>query len=555
VIDDKIPKLKSILAACRTAFIYVGIFSFFVNLLMLTVPLYMLQIFDRVLASQSIETLGYLTLIAIGALLVLGLLDVVRSRILVRVSHWLDGQLSPLAMMRSADEQLRGGQYSTRSIGDIVNIRQFLASPAIFFLFDAPWIPVFIFVVYLLHPVLGILLTIGAILLFLLALLNEIATRDTLAEANIQNTKNSLYLNKAMNNAEAIQAMGMLRSISNRWFEGNSIVLYLQKKASDRSATILSFSKFLRMALQLSILGLGAYFVIQNQLTPGGMIAASIIAARALAPIEQAIGSWKQWVSTRYAYQRLKEYLEKTQPRVVSIQLPEPSGHLQVQNLTYFPMGSRKPILQGVNITLPPGEVLALIGPSGSGKSTLARLMLGVLPPSHGAVRLDGASVYEWEREDFGRFVGYLPQDVELFSGTVRDNIARMSEGSDEAVVEAAKLVGAHEMILHLDNGYNFDSSGFNLSGGQRQRVALARAFYGDPRLIILDEPNSSLDSVGDAALSAAVEKARERNITIVLISHRPNLVQHADQVVILNEGRVQLQGPRDEVLQQVQTK
>lgn len=546
-------KLKNTLQTCRVSFYFVGVFSLLVNILMLTVPIYMLQIFDRVLASRSYETLLYLTLIAIGAVLVLGLLDIARSRVLVRVSHWLDNRLSPMALTRGPDDYLQGGEYSEQSLRDITTIRTFLSGSSIFSLFDAPWTPLYLIVVFLLHPILGFVATSAAIVLFAIAMLNEYMTRKPLHLANTVHIKNQHNINKILNNAEAIQAMGMLPNIVRKWFSENEKVLNLQKFASDRAAILLSTSKFIRLVAQLGILGMGAYYVVQNQLTPGAMIAASIIGARALAPIEQAISTWKQWVYTRSAMRRLKQYLEKKELRNPGIKMPELNGQVSVENVTYVPLGAKKPIVYGVNFQLNTGEIVALIGPSGAGKSTLARLMLGIWKPTAGVVRLDGADVYDWERIHFGKKVGYMPQDVDLFFGTIRENIARMDDGVDGDIIDAAKLADAHNMILHLPGGYNFNVGTFNLSGGQRQRIALARAFYGLPRFVVLDEPNASLDHDGDVALDHALETARKKNITMIIISHRPKSVKHADRIIVMNKGRIQMEGARDEILQKLQ--
>lgn len=552
MIGKKPSKLKLAFIACRRSFIYVGIFSCLINLLMLTIPIYMLQIFDRVLASRSYETLIFLTIMAMLALSVSSLLDIARSKILIRVSHWMDNTLSPFALSRSADTLLQGSGYGRQSLRDIAVLRTFLSGSGIFSLFDAPWAPIYLFVIFLLHPILGLLSTVGGVVLFLIALYNELSTRTPLGIANAQNIKTQQRIDSTLNNAEAIQAMGMLPNIVKKWFGENEIVLRLQSMASDRSAFLLSAAKFFRMVLQLGVLGVGAYLVIKEQLSPGGMIAASILMARALAPVEQAIGTWKQWVGVRQSYARLKEYMSKEDLRGESISLPKPKGEVMIENVTYIPHGSNNPILRGLNFGLQAGETMVVIGPSGAGKSTLARVMLGIWRCNYGCVRLDGADVYTWDREEFGHHVGYLPQDVDLFTGTVKENICRMGEGPDAAIVEAAQMAGAHDMILHLAGGYESMIDGFSLSGGQRQRIALARAFYGDVKFVVLDEPNSSLDDEGDRALLHTLQAARERKITVVLITHRPSVIQYADTILVLNQGRVQTIGPRDEVIDQL---
>ncbi len=548
--QEKIALIKDV---CQRAFIYVGIFSCIVNILMLTVPLYMMQIFDRVLASRSYDTLIYLTLIAVGALLVLGLLDIARSRVLIRISHWLDNQLSPLALTKSADEILQGGQYASQSLQDISTIKRFLSSSAIFTVFDSPWIPIYLLVVFLIQPLLGFIVTIGAVILFLFALANDSLTKTPLKLINQQNIINQRHIEKTLSNAEVIQAMGMLPHVIKKWFGENEKILHLQTSIGDLTNLILSASKFIRLALQLSVLGVGTFLALHNQVTTGGMIACSIIGARALAPIEQAIGIWKQWKDLQRAYDRLREYLLRPNPRGEGIKLPKPTGNIVVKNLTYVPPGYKKPIIYDINFQLAPGEVLSLIGSSGAGKSTLARLLLGIWQPTDGAARLDGANVFEWARHQFGNEVGYLPQDIDLFDATIRENISRMQEADDESIIAAAKLAGAHELILQFPGGYDFNIKNFNLSGGQRQRIALARAMYGNPCLLVLDEPNASLDPDGEAALHNAIKTAKSAGKTIIVISHRFDLIEHSDKVMMLSQGMIRLYGPRDQVLNELQ--
>jgi ATP-binding cassette, subfamily C, type I secretion system permease/ATPase len=546
------PLLEQAVLASRRAFYIVALFSFFVNILMLTTPIYMLQLFDRVLASQSYETLIFLTAIAVTALLVLGLVDIARSRVLIKVSQWLDNYLSPTALAQSADQILSGSQYSQQSLRDIATIRQFLSGPGIFAIFDAPWVPIYLLVIFFMHPLLGVLATIGAVILFVLAVLNEMQTRAPLAEANFQAIQTQQHIDTTMRNAEAIQAMGMMPNIVKAWFRDNEKVLNLQALASRRAGVILAASKFARFTLQLGILGAGAILVIDNVITPGAMIAASILMARALAPVEQAISTWKSLVAARESYRRLQGYFGQQKPRTAGIKLPAPKGVLTLDSVYFVPKTSSRPIINRVSLRIEPGEIIALIGPSGAGKSTLARLMVGALQANAGSVRLDGADVYSWDREDFGKYVGYLPQDVELFTGTVRENIARLSDNiDDEAVIDAAQLAGVHELILHFPDGYNtfISGGGYVLSGGQRQRIALARALYNKPRLIILDEPNSNLDHEGDHALAVAVTHMKRQGSAIVVISHRPSIVQTADRVVVLNDGQIQMAGSKDEVL------
>lgn len=553
--NQELSIIAQIKQACKKAFVFVGIFSFFINLLMLTVPIYMLQIFDRVLASYSPDTLLFLTIIAAFLIAIMASLSIARSFVMIKVSRWLDNRLSTDALLRGADEILSGRPYAMQSLRDISTLRQTISGAAILTLFDAPWVPIYLIVIFLLHPVLGIIATIGAIVLFTLAWINELATKFLLFRANMVAQANNQKMSISLRNSESIQAMGMLPQIIDSWFHTNEKVLNDQEAASRRASTILSISRFIRLFLQVLMLGVGAYFVIHDQLTAGMMIAGTILLSRALAPVEQAIGAWTQLSNAREAYLRLKAYLTQAATRPAQMELPEPVGKIQFEHVNYAPPGREKPILKKISFTLPAGETLAVIGPSAAGKTTLARLIIGAYQPNKGHVRLDGADVYTWERSAFGKYVGYLPQSVELFSGTIKDNIARMEKDADpEKISQAAILAGAHEMILQFPEGYDTDlaDGGTKISGGQRQRIALARALYNEPKLIVLDEPNSSLDSAGEEALSRAIKQLKEKGSTIVVVSHRPNVLSVADRILLLMNGELKLYGPRDKVLERL---
>lgn len=544
--------LKEALDASKQAFMYVGLFSLFINLLMLTIPLYMMQIFDRVLASHSYDTLLYLTVIALIALMVLSLLDTVRTYIIIHISTWVDKKITPAALLRCPDQVLMGNPYAEQVLRDISTFRQFLGSSAIFTFFDAPWVPIYIIVIFLLNPWLGLLATIGAIVLFACALANEFATRKLLLDATDKAIHNNHETTATLRNAEVIQAMGMLSRIIRGWYEHNEKVLDLQSKSSIISGNILSLSKFLRSSLQILVLCLGAYLVLTNQLTPGMMIAGSILMARALAPVEQAISAWKQYQTAWQAKARLEPHFKFNSGRFDCIELPKPKGFLALENVYYSPPNMHRFVINNICHLIKPGEMVAIIGPSAAGKSTLARLIVGVLKPASGAVRLDGADVYQWEREHFGSNVGYLPQDIELFNGTVKENIARMDEdANDAAVIKAAQLAGCHDMILHFPLGYEtpINRGSFSLSGGQRQRIALARALYQDPQLIVLDEPNSNLDNDGENALVLALQALKARGATAIIIAHRPHVIHYVDTIIVLNDGKIQFSGPREEIL------
>jgi len=543
-----------VLKRCRGGLIAVGVFSMGINLLVLTISIYMLQVYDRVLPGRSVETLFYLTIIAAAALVTMGALDLLRSRILVRLGIWIDRILSPTLFGRGLENTLRGLPYRAEALRDLATLRSYLGGAGIMALFDAPWLPIFLVFVFLLHPFLGLLALCGAVVLALFAVANSALTSKKLKQANLASTKGYQNAETAFRNAEVIDGMGMNSALVRRWSALNSDMLQLQQQASDTAGLINACTKSLRMFLQVAVLGLGAWLVLRQELSAGSMVAASIIMSRALAPVEQAIASWKQTTAARDAWKRLSTLFELPPLHPPSMPLPRPSGYLTIENVIYAPEGVRNPVLRGISLSLVPGEALAIIGPSAAGKSTLARLIVGLARPQHGVIRLDGADVFAWSRENFGTYVGYLPQDVELFPGTVRENIARMDDNNPTDVVAAAMMAGVHDMILRLPKGYDTEigERGTILSGGQRQRIGLARALYRAPALLVLDEPNSSLDASGEEALNRAIAAMKARGSTIVVVAHRPSLMVHIDQVLLLCEGQMQLVGPREPVLAQL---
>lgn len=542
------------LARCRGGFVAVAAFSFIINLLVLSTSVYMLQVYDRVLTGRSVETLVYLTLIATAALASMGALEFFRSRLLVRLGIWTDRVLSPEVLGRSLENALRGDAYRTEALRDLANLRSYLGGGGIMALFDAPWMPLYLLFIFLLHPLLGLLALGGAAILFCLALANHALTAGTLKQANAASARAYQAVGAAFRNAEVIDGMGMGGVLTRRWDEANVSVLALQALASDRAGLVNAVTKPFRMFLQVAVLGLGAWLSLRHEVSPGAMIAASIIMSRALAPVEQAIATWKQTTGAREALGRLNRLFQAPPLRPGGMELPRPRGQLSVDAVTYAPTGAKAPVLKNVSFTILPGQVLAIVGPSAAGKSTLARLIVGMASPQQGSVRLDGADVFSWNRSDFGRHAGYLPQDVELFPGTIRENIARMDEGDPAEVVSAARMAGVHEMILRLPNGYDTEigEQGSVLSGGQRQRIGLARALYGCPALLVLDEPNSNLDAVGEGALNQAIAAAKGAGSTVVIVAHRPSLMALVDCVLVLNEGQAQMFGPRDAVLAQL---
>ncbi len=546
-------EIRAALAALRSSFGMTAVFSFFGSLLMLTVPLYLLQIYDRVLASRSESTLVGLTLIAVAMLLVMGALDVIRSRVLVRIGAGLDARLSQRVFSAVFTQTLVGsGGSRVQFLRDFDTLRQFLTGSGPFALFDAPWAPVYLLVVFLFHPLLGAVALAGAVLLFGLALLNEAATRAPLQQANVEAAGAAAFAETSFRNAEVLEALGMLEAIRSRWLARHRRGLALQALASDRAGSYAAASKAARLLLQIAVLGVGAALAIDQVITSGTIVAASILAGRALAPVEQAIANWRGFVGARFAYQRVAALLRESPPRESRMALPAPQGRLTVEGLVAIPPGARKPVLHGITFTLEPGEALGVIGPTAAGKSTLARHLIGVWRPAAGSVRLDGASLQDWRREDLGPRIGYLPQDVELFEGSVQENIARFDARPDaESVVDAARRAGVHEMILGLAKGYDtpVGVGGSVLSAGQRQRIALARALYGDPVLVVLDEPNSNLDVDGDRALTAAIFDLKERGATVVVVAHRPSAIAGVDKLLVLRDGTMAALGPRHEVL------
>ena len=540
------------LGALKRFFVTAGVFSFFINALMLVPAIYMLQVYDRVLVSRNETTLYMLTLIVIGFYVVMGGLEWLRARLMVQAGLRLDAELNDKVLSSAFRQNLRqSGASADQSLGDLGAVRQFLTGNGLFAFFDAPWAPLFIAVIFLMHPLLGLVSLVGALVLLGLALLTETRTQKPLAAANQAGIAANQFANNSFRNAEVIEAMGMFPSLRARWYGLHSRMLALQAVASERAGSISAVTRFTRISLQSLILGFGALLVIDGQITPGAMIAASILMGRALAPVEQAIGAWKQFVAARGAHGRLKELLGDHHPREPRISLPAPRGEYRIESVYAAAPGGSVPILRGVNLAIPQGTVVGVIGPSGSGKSTLARLLVGVWSAASGKVRLDGADVFDWDKAELGPSLGYLPQDVELFDGTVAENIARFGTLDSEAIVQAATLAGVHDMILRLPQGYDtpIGNAGCALSGGQRQRIALARALSGDPSVVVLDEPNSNLDDVGEAALIAAIAQLKADGRTVVLITHRTSVLSVIDRLLVLRDGQVHAWGPPAEVL------
>ncbi|MDH4562282.1 type I secretion system permease/ATPase [Pseudomonas sp. BN411] len=544
-------ELSEALNRLRHTFYVVGGFSGIINLMMLAPALYMLQVYDRVLASSNITTLAMLTVLMLGLYVLMSLLEVVRSTVLIRLGNRLDMSLNKRIFNASFERNLRrAGGNPAQALQDLSMVRQFLTGNGLFAFFDAPWTPIYLLVIFLVHPLLGVITLVGSAILFFLALLTEVVTRGPLMEANQAAMASSSFANNNLRNTEVIEAMGMLPAIRERWFGSHQRILEKQTQASDRAAYINGASRFVRVTLQSVILGAGALLAIKGEITAGMMIASSILSGRAMAPVEQAIGVWKQLLAARGSWERLSKLLQDFPARNTAMALPKPQGALSVEQAMTAAPGGVVTILRGINFSLSPGEALGIIGPSASGKSTLARLLVGVWPAQAGKVRLDGADIFQWNKEELGPWIGYLPQDVELFEGTIADNIARFGEMNSEEVILAARRAGVHDMILRFEKGYDtpLGVDGSPLSGGQKQRIALARAIYGDPSMIVLDEPNANLDDLGEAALVEAILDLKKRGKTLVLISHRPSVLSTVDKVLLMRDGGVQLFGPREEV-------
>jgi len=524
---------------------------------MLTPSIYMLATYDRVLASGSLPTLGMLSLIMIFLLGAMGLLEWVRSQVLVRVSNRFDAALSSRLYDISLKQALFTGGSNTQAmpLQDLNGLRQFLTGNGLFAFFDAPWMPLYVAVMFLFHELFGYVAIGAAVFLILVAFVNEKLTREPLTEANKLASALTAENTKRLRNAEVIHSMGMGGALRDRWRFAQDQVLLEQTTASTRAGSLTAFSKSSRIIIQSAILGVGAYLAVIGEISPGVMIAGSILLGRALAPLDQMIGTWKQFVAARGQWARLNEILQKVPVDKEQMELPAPKGHLHADQIMVAAPGSKTAILKNVSFKLPAGASLGIIGPSGSGKSTLVRAMLGIWPVAGGSMRLDGADVFSWEREHLGPFVGYLPQDIELFEGTIAENIARFRSIDSVAVVDAAKSAGVHELVLSLPNGYDTSLAHHKLSGGQKQRIGLARALYGDPTLVILDEPNSNLDDVGEAALFGAIRELKARSATVVVVSHRTNILSEVDNLLLMAEGSVRALGPRDQVLQDIAKK
>jgi len=534
--------LQDVLFQIRKSFYQILLFSCAINLFILTVPLYLLQVYTRVLSSKSYETLLYLTLIALIAIAVMGCIEVIRSRMLQTIGIWTGYRLSPPALKAAVDEILHENRYGVQCLQDLEIIRRFLSGQGVIALLDSPWTILFIFVIFLIHVLLGMIAVLGAAVLIVLAILNQWSTHKSMSHANKASVKEQKYIDTATRNAEAIMAMGMLDSIVTAWENRQKMIKGLQGAAGKKSSLIVGMSKFFRAGLQILMLCAGAVLVLNHQINAGAMIVASILLGRALAPVETAIAQWGMINTTRDAYKRLKNHLTQISRPVISLSPPTVLGAIDLDDVVWNLPDRSTPLLDHISYHFQPGQVYLLTGPSGVGKSTLAKLILGIYKPSSGCIRMDGSDVYQWERQDFGRHVGYLPQDIELFPGSIKENIARMGRVDEQQVILAANTTSIHKMILGFPKGYDteIESGGMRLSGGQKQRIALARALYQEPKVLVLDEPNSNLDIEGEKALYRVINELKKRETTVILISHKMNVKKLIDKTVTISNGMLQ---------------
>jgi ATP-binding cassette subfamily C protein EexD len=551
--SGKYPELLDALKSIKHYFIYAGVFSAAVNLLMLVPVIYMLQVYDRVMSSGSLSTLTMLTLLMVALLCAMGGFEWVRSMILISASN----KIETVLRKRVSDASFRnallsgGAASSSMPLNDLTGLRQFLTGNGLFAFFDAPWFPIYVGVMFLFHPWFGVSAIFAGIVMVVFAYVNEISTKDKLQEANGLSGRANGQLNGSLRNAEVIAAMGMTENIRNRLEATSNEVLQLQTEASRRAGAIMNTSKVFRMVMQSLLLGLGAFLALRQEISPGMVIAGSLLLGRALAPIDMLVGTWKGFAVARAQYDRLGQLLLNIPADADTMSLPAPVGRLTTEQVVVVPPGAKVPSVRGVTIALEAGESLGIVGPSASGKSSLARALLGVWPAYSGKVRLDGADIAAWNRTELGPYIGYLPQDIELFDGTISENIARFGDEDPEKIVTAAKLSGVHDLILHLPNGYDtrIGGAGGVLSGGQRQRIGLARAVYGNPRFMVLDEPNSNLDDQGEKELVEALRRIKASGCTVVVITHRTMVLQCVDKILVMKEGAAVGFGPRDQVL------
>lgn len=548
--------LKDALKLQMRSFYHVAGFSAVINVLMLLPAIYMLQVYDRVLSSANLDTLWLISAMVAVFFLLMGGLEWIRSRVLISISQQFDKTLHNRVFNALYHHQLKtGNANSGLLINDLNQVRQFMTGSSVFAFFDAPWAPIFLVILFFFHPLLGTLALVGSLVLFALALANELWAKQSLVLASQATTNANTLASDIINNAEVAQAMGMQQNLQERWQSAHWAGICHQSEASNLSSVLTATSKVLRLTLQSMVLGAGAWLAVAGEITAGMMIAGSILAGRMLSPVEQLVGAFKQWQSVKQSQQRLNGLLNQYPSAKVGLSLPKPSGKLTVENATLIPPMAQHPVLKNISFELAPAEVLAIIGPSGAGKSSIARMLCGIWEPRIGKVRLDGADVFQWDKQNLGPFIGYLPQNVSFFTGSIAQNIARFGNIDDHLVIKAAKLAGVHDMILKLSNGYEtqLGEVGIGLSGGEKQRIGLARALYADPKVVILDEANANLDDTGEAALAATIKTLKQTGSSVIFITHRANILALSDKILLLNKGHVQAFGAKEHVLNAMQ--
>jgi len=545
-------ELRKAIFQTKSAFVMAGFFSMFINILMLVPTLYMLQLYGRVVTSRSQETLIMLTSIVVVLFITLGLLEIIRSRVLIRISNKMDSLLNKRvfdSLFKLAEKY--PNKASSNALSDLTQIRQFMTGNGLFAFFDAPWLPIYVGVLFLFHPDYGYFSLVAIVILLIITTLNEYSTKSKLQEANKFNGEAMMYVNSNLRNAEVIHAMGMKDNIGKRWQDKHYKFLNAQSKASASASIWANTSKITRMMLQSLMLGLGGYLAIHNEVGSGMMVAGSIMLGRALAPLDLMVNTWKQFSGARTSYVRLNQLLNEFPKEKEYMELPAPTGELLLEQVVVVPPNGKEPSIRGISMSINKGDVVGIIGPSAAGKSSLARAVLGLWPLANGKVRLDGADISQWDKVRLGQYIGYLPQDIELFEGTVSENIARFGEIDAKKVVEAAQKASVHDMILKLPDGYDtkIGIGGSSLSGGQRQRIGLVRAIYNNPVLVVLDEPNSNLDELGELGLIQAINSLKQNGSTVILITHRPNILQVTNKIAVMKNGMLEMYGNSNEVL------
>lgn len=549
---------QSVLKGKKRVLWQLAIFSSLINIMALAPSIYMMQVYDRALQSRNEITLIMLSIIIFGILGITAFLEYIRSMVAIHVSKKIDSELSNRVFSAEFDAQLEKSPANAgQTLSDVTMLRQFFTGNSLFAFFDAPWFPVYISIIFLFNPWIGLLSLSGAVMLIALAILNEKLSHSPLKEA-AQMSRISGHLARAqLHQANIIAAMGMLPALQQRWEIAQRKFIAWQQKASGYNTMVSSITRFIRLSLQSMVLGLGAWLTIRGELTPGMMIAGSILLSRALSPIEQIIGAWRQWKNAQDALERINTLLNDNPPRQPGLRLPAPQGKLQVENIVgTAPKDSGRRLIDNVSFSLEPGEMLGIVGSSGSGKSTLVRMLLGIWPLAQGVIRLDSADIHQWARDELGPWLGWLPQEPGLFAGTIAENIARFQKIESKKIIEAAQRAGVHELILYLPAGYDtiIGDEGIGLSGGQKQRIALARALYGSPKLIVLDEPDANLDEAGIIALMQTLTKLKQEKITVILITHRKTLLPITDKLLVLAQGKIAQSGPTRQLLEAKRT-